>query len=117
MNQYLVTNSDGAPSAFVDLDQIQAQATRLAFDMAEAVDDEAELTRIAERHLAEVGPDAFGYVSAAAVRIFAEHILSPVLEVCDVLHENGLLAHNVRDGLAGAAAQTRAAATSKGANR
>ncbi len=105
-NTYLVTDDDGAPSAFVDMDQIQSQAVRFAFDMAAACGDRAELERVSQAHVAEAG-SAFGYVAAAALRNLAENVLDPVLDVTDKLHQTGHLNHDLRAGLADAAANAR----------
>lgn len=104
MNQYIVTDEQGAPAAFVNVDQIQAQATRLAYDMAVACGDPGRLTEITTAHLTEAGHEAFGYVAAAALRTLAEHVLDPVLEVTDELHRAGYLSHDLRSGLEDAAA-------------
>ncbi|QOR69135.1 hypothetical protein IM660_10350 [Ruania alkalisoli] len=106
-DNYLVTDEDGTPAAFVDMDQIQSQAVRFAYDMAAACGDRAELERVSEQHLAEAGTGAFGYVAAAALRNMTEQVLDPVLDVTDRLHETGHLAHDLRAGLAEAAANAR----------
>lgn len=111
MSEYLVTDGDGAPKAFVNVDQIHEQGTRLAYDMAVACGDPDRLTEITTAHLTEAGHEAFGYVAASALRTLAEHVLDPVLEVTDELHRAGYLSHNLRSGLADAAANATATLT------
>lgn len=107
----LVVDDDGMPKAFVSVDTIQNQATRFAFDLAEVCHDPAALDAVNARHLAEAGVDAFGYVAAAALRIVVHHVLEPTLQVTDALHDHGRgpLHHNLRAGLADAAANARGA--------
>ena len=57
----------------------------LAYRMAAYCDDPAELDRVATDAATALGPDGFGYVAAAALRILAEHILEPTLQVTDAL--------------------------------
>ncbi|QAY62902.1 hypothetical protein ET495_06190 [Xylanimonas allomyrinae] len=105
----LVTDTAGLPIAFVDVDTVQSQAIRLAYDMAEACHDPDALDTVAARHLTEAGTDAFGYVAAAALRMLARHVLDPVLDVTDALHDHGRgpLQHDLRAGLADAARNAR----------
>lgn len=117
MNQYLVTDSDGAPTGFVDVDQIQAQATRLAYDMAVACSDPTHLEQVTTAHLAEAGAEAFGYVAAAALRILAEHVLDPVLQVTGELHRAGYLSQDLRAGLVDAAANATTTLTNEETQR
>lgn len=93
---------NGPTSAALDV-----RAAQLARQMAEYAHDDAELTRITEQHLADVGPAAFTYVTSAALCTFAEHVLSPLLEISDALHAEGLLTHDVRQDLADARTNAR----------
>lgn len=104
---YLVSDEDGEPLGVFDIDQVQAQATRLAFDMAEACGDRAKLEAVTARHLTEAGTSGFGYVAAAALSILARQVLDPVLQVTDALHAGGHLGHDMRAGLADAARNAR----------
>lgn len=105
----LVTDDAGVPTSFVDVDTIQDQATRFAFDLAEVCDDPEALDAVTHRHLSEAGTGAFGYVAAAALRIVVHNVLDPTLQVTDALHDHGHgpLQHNLRAGLADAAANAR----------
>lgn len=107
MTTYLVTDDNGTPTGFLDHDQITSHATRLAHDVAETSHDPALLNDIMAAHLTEAGASAFGYVASAALRILVEHILNPVLDVTDALHQHGHLAHDLRAGLADAARNAR----------
>ncbi|MFJ1510910.1 hypothetical protein [Cellulosimicrobium funkei] len=106
-NNYVLTDENGIPTGVLDVDRIQAQATRLAYDMAVYSDDPTMLEQVSTQHLAEAGTEAFGYVAASALRILAEHILEPVLMVTDRLHKVGALHHDLRAGLEDAADNAR----------
>lgn len=97
--KYLLTESDGTPAGVVDPDQIQIDATLLAYEMASFSDDPEELDRIAAETLTRVGAGGFGFVATAALRMMTEHILEPVLAVTDRCREAGALSHDLRDGL------------------
>ena len=107
----LLTDDDGMPLGFIDPDQITAQATRLAYDVAEHAGDHELIADVLEAHLNEAGTEVFGYVSTAALRILAEHVLDPVLQVTDRLHSTGHLGHDLRAGLADAARNARESLT------
>lgn len=92
-----VTDENGIPSAVVDVDALQTQAVRLAYDMAANSSDPGALEAVSARHLAEASPAAFGYVCAAALRMLTEHILEPTLQACDAAGVH------LRTGLADAA--------------
>lgn len=104
---FIVTDGDGTPSAVVNNDEIQTQATLLAYDVGEHAGDPEAVATVMSSHLAAVGPGGFGYVAAAALRILAEHVLNPVLEVTDELHHHGHLQHDLRAGLGDAARNAR----------
>ena len=83
--RYIITDDNGMPIGSADIGQVQAEATVLAYRMAAYCDDPTELDRVATDAVATLGPDGFGYVAAAALRILAEHILEPTLQVTDAL--------------------------------
>lgn len=97
-DRFLIVDDDGMPLAAVDTAHIQADATMLAYSMAMACNDPDQLDSVAAAALARVGVDGFGYVAAGALRILAEHILEPSLQVC------ARLGCDLRPGLAEATA-------------
>lgn len=96
---FLLTDDGGRPLGMVDPEQILAEATLLAYQLASFSDDPEELDRIAAETLTRVGSESYGYLAAAALRMLTQHILEPVLEVTDRLREVGVLHHDLRDGL------------------
>lgn len=108
---FVITDDNGLPSAVANRDEIQAQATLLAYDLAQYADDPDAITNAMEAHLATAGTGGFGYVAAAALRILTEHVLNPVLDVTDELHRYGHLQHDLRAGLGDAARNAREALT------
>lgn len=108
---FVVTDDAGTPSAVVNNDELQTQATLLAYDVAEHAGDPEAITTVMASHLVAAGPGGFGYVAAAALRILAEHVLNPVLEVTDQLHRHGHLQHDLRAGLGDAARNARESLT------
>ena len=108
---YLLTDDNGLPLGFIDPDQITSQATRLAYDVAEHAGDPELIADVLEAHLTEAGTEAFGYVCTSALRILAEHVLDPALQVTDRLHATGHLGHDLRAGLADAARNARESLT------
>lgn len=109
VTDFLIVDDNGMPIGSANIDQIQAQATRLAFEMAEHCGDPDELTQVTIRHMQEVGATGFGYVTAAALRIMTEHILDPLLDLTDALHQSGRFPYDARAGLADAAGNAREA--------
>lgn len=105
----IITDSDGNPQGAAVLEEIQAQAIRLAFDMAAHCDNPHEMDEITKGHITEAGVEGFGYVAAAALKILARDLLQPVLECTDAA---GM---PLREGIAKAAAQANADLT-KGKN-
>lgn len=80
---HMLVNDDGQPLGVIDIDLIQARATRLGFEMATFHDDPTELDRVSAEALAEVGAQAFGYVTAAALRHVVENIVGPLMAIAD----------------------------------
>jgi hypothetical protein len=66
--EYLIVNDDGMPTGFMNIDVIQATATRFAFEVAAASANTDRLDATAARYLGEAGPDTFGYVSTEDCR-------------------------------------------------
>lgn len=98
----IITDQNGSPEGAVILEEIQAQAVRLAFDMAANCADPKALDEIASRHIEETGVEGFGYVAAAALMILARDLMQPILECTDAA---GM---PLRNGIAKAAAQANA---------
>lgn len=93
MTTYLIVGDNGEPLGVADIDQITTVGTELAFAMAAHCDDAAQLDRIVADYLARVGTASFGYVAACALRIMAEQILSPSLDVV------ATAGHDLRPGI------------------
>lgn len=86
MSTYLIVDDDGVPQASLDMDKITDHGVKLAFRLAAARDEagrQAAANDIAAQVLAEVGPDAFGYIAACALTTMARDILHPVLDCAD----------------------------------
>lgn len=103
----ILVGDDGLPIAAVDLDQIDAAATLLAYRLGTACDSSDALGDVLTAALQEHGP-IFGQVCAGSLRIVVEHILAPVLEVTDALGDAGYLKADLRAGLANALANAEA---------
>lgn len=103
----LLTDVNGMPSASVDLDRLDADATLLAYRLAVACDSSEAITDVLTHALDEHGP-IFGQVAAAALRNVVEGVLAPVLEVTDRLADAGYLRADLRAGLADALANAEA---------
>lgn len=80
-----ILDDAGMPTAVVNIDDIQANAIKLAYDMAAACGDAAALDDVSAFWMDEVGPDAFGYVAAGALRTLAQYILDPTLMAVEAL--------------------------------
>lgn len=98
---HMLVSDDDEPIAVVDLDAIQARGTRLGYDLSVASDDATALDELCAAAVAEVGPQGFGYVAAAALRHVVENILQPLIEVAEA---HG---HPIRAGLTDAAEQAQ----------
>ena len=95
--QILVTGSDGNVDSFIDVDQLQSDATRLMYQLAATAGDDEATDKVSNRWVTEHDPDYFGFLAAAALSLMTRCILGPILEVTD---EMGV---NLRDGLNNAA--------------
>ncbi|RJO80234.1 hypothetical protein D5S18_00325 [Nocardia panacis] len=82
-DRIMILGEDGAPKSVVDVARMQADATRLMYQMAAAASDNAELDRIGTEWAAALDPDYFGYVAAGALSLLVRNILAPLLEVLD----------------------------------
>lgn len=92
---HLLTDDDGSPVAFIDMDAITDAETELAFRMAAHCGDPVALDTITHDVMTKVGTGTFGYVAACALRLLAEQILEPALtagEAAGVHLRPGLLA-------------------------
>lgn len=78
-----VVDDNGIPDAMIDIDVIQAAATRLMYDMAAKSCDIEGMRAVNERYLTEVGPDLYGYVAGHALMLMAQCVVEPLLVMCD----------------------------------
>ncbi|WP_454194325.1 hypothetical protein [Nocardia sp. Marseille-Q1738] len=92
-DHFMVIGDDGVPRGVVDLAEMQANATRLMYQLAAAAGDDAEVDRISTEWAARLDPDDFGYVCAGALSLLTRCVLAPLLEVLDeVLPRTGFRA-------------------------
>ncbi|MFI9537472.1 hypothetical protein ACIG56_30045 [Nocardia fusca] len=82
-DKFMVVGDDGVPRGIVELADLQANATRLMYEMAAVAGNDAELDRIGMEWTARTDPDDFGYTTAAALSLMTRHILAPLLDVLD----------------------------------
>lgn len=82
-DRFMVVGDDGVPRGIVELADLQANATRLMYEMAAAAGNDAELDRIGMEWTTRLDPDDFGYTAAAALSLMARNIVAPMLEVFD----------------------------------
>lgn len=82
-DRFMVIGDDGVPRGIVELADLQADATRLMYQMAAAAGDDAEVDRIGVEWSARLDPDAMGYAAAGALSLMTRNILAPLLEVLD----------------------------------
>lgn len=99
----MLVGDDGDPLGVVDVDMIQARATVLGFELATFNDDPPQMARVLAEELAEVGPQAFGCIAAAALRHVVENVVGPLMSVAD---EAGV-GDSVHAGLVAAAENAR----------
>lgn len=78
---HIIVDDFGLPTAVADMGQIERDATLLAYRMAARCENPLAMNELACSEVVRIGEDGFGYVAAAALRILAEHILAPTLEV------------------------------------
>lgn len=78
---YMIVGDQGEPIAVVDMEKITDEGTNFAFTMAAHSNDPAVLDRIQAAVLQRVGPEAFGYICANALRVMTQEILSPSFDV------------------------------------
>ncbi|WP_138843650.1 hypothetical protein [Rhodococcus pyridinivorans] len=78
-----VVDDSGILTAVMDVDIIQAAATRLMYDFAARSGDSGALESLSVQYISELGADAFGYVAAAALKLLATCVLEPILQVVD----------------------------------
>lgn len=78
---YMIVGDDGEPLGILDLDAIQDEGTKLAFNLAANCNDPEALDRIQAETLTRVGVASFHYIVANALRVMTEHILSPSFDV------------------------------------
>lgn len=83
-DQYLILDDDGVPTGIINMDQVHTEGTRFAFALAAVCDDPTAMGAVQDDTLARLGVDMFSYVAACAVRVMAEHILSPAFDVAKV---------------------------------
>lgn len=92
----MIVDDNGMPEAIVNMDTVQASATRLMYAMAANSHDEKALAKVSEKFLTEVGVDLFGMVCAAALKLMTTCVLEPTLEYLD----RAVPTHGFRDLLA-----------------
>lgn len=80
---FIVTDSEGVPTAVVNPDQIITTATRLAFRLAAAAGDRAAVDRVMAETLSAAGANGFGYVCAGALNTLVNEVLAGALDVTD----------------------------------
>lgn len=76
----MIIGSDGVPTGVVEIDKLQADATRLMYALAVTAGDDDATDNVAERWVSDHGPEYFGYLAAAALSLMTRHVLAPVLD-------------------------------------
>lgn len=79
----MVLDDNGMPMAVMNVDEIQSQSIKLAYEMGAVCGDPAALDALSAKWVAHLGPDAFGYVAAGALRALAQHVLDPTIKVVE----------------------------------
>lgn len=79
----IVTDEDGNAKAFVNVDRLQSDATRLMYAMAVTAGDDDATDKVGADWATQHDPDYFGYLSAAALSLLTRNILAPVLDVAE----------------------------------
>lgn len=79
--EVFVVDENGVPTGHVNLAQIQTNAARLAFELAEHSEDADALDAIAARWAHSLRPRELGYVAFAACRVLAGPVLGMMREV------------------------------------
>lgn len=78
---YMLVGDDGTPAGFIDLDQIQIDATKLMYRQAAVAGDDDAVDRVVREFMAGRSADEIGYVTAAALSLMTRHVVAPMLEV------------------------------------
>ena len=81
----LLLDDDGSPLGIIDTGKMQSDAIEMAYEMAVHCGDEDALDAVSSKWLDRVGPEGFGYVAAAALRMMTHYILDPTLQAVDLL--------------------------------
>lgn len=81
MTEYLVTDDNGAPLYFADLQKITDEGGDLAVALAAVAGDREEIARICSATLGRLGPEQFGMVAANALNVMAEVFLGGAFDV------------------------------------
>ncbi|QSM00085.1 hypothetical protein SEA_CASHLINE_46 [Gordonia phage Cashline] len=79
----LVVDETGALTSVVDIEQLQADATRLMYAFAATAGDDEETDRVATKWASEHDPEYFGYLAAAALSFMTRLILAPTLDAAE----------------------------------
>jgi hypothetical protein len=78
---YMIVDGNGEPLGMLDLDAIHEEGTKFAFALAAVCNDPDALDRLQYETLRRVGVASFHYIVANALRVMAQHILSPSFDV------------------------------------
>lgn len=81
MTDYLVTDDNGNPLYFANMDQITSEGGGLAMALAAVAGDRAEIARISAETLDRLGVEMFGMVAANALNTMADYILGGAFDV------------------------------------
>ena len=79
----VITDDNGQPSGIVDVDQLQGDATKFMYDLAEQAGDDDALDKVVERWHSTRDPDEFGYLCAATLSLLVRCVLAPILDATD----------------------------------
>ncbi|RPA64900.1 hypothetical protein EF294_07400 [Gordonia oryzae] len=101
-SEFFVTGPDGVPESHIQLGALQADATRLMYQLAASAGDDDATDAVANTWVSQHDPQYFGYLAAAALSLMVRCILAPTL---DAVAAAGV---DLRPGLRRAAADAEA---------
>ncbi|BBY42185.1 hypothetical protein [Mycolicibacterium celeriflavum] len=76
-----IVGDNGLPLGHINIDQLQADATLLMYEMAAAAGNDTATDQVSIKWASTHDPDYFGYLCAAALSLMTRHVLAPTLDV------------------------------------
>lgn len=82
-DQFVTTDDAGIPNGVLDVATVQRMSTRLAFELVDACDSDAELSRIICQFVEKLGATTYRYAAAVSLKFLVATVLRDTLEVVE----------------------------------